>query len=239
MAYTPPHTFAAGALTAANVESNVSAIQKYLDGGMVGGDLAAGFVQTRHIMRPAYDGTKNVMTFVTGIQGGKSRTVEQDTGTAITRWNTARTPVGSVSFDNAPRNYISNASVEIDVPRNMTALIVQYTIAPQTPYMLTTGIAGDSRTEVLLYAYNQPMTLNNISGSGTGNRLYTKSYTFIENNSGTLASQQFNRRAGAGVAVLDVSSAVAGKWYIGLVGKSDFAYTKLLKWTISVEGWFE
>jgi len=233
MAYVPPHTFAAGALSAANVQSNLKGVQDYMGGGMVGGDLAADWVQTRHIMRPAYSGIKNVMTFVTGVQGGQSRTIEESTGTMVTRWNTARTAVSSVSFADAPRNYISNAAVEIDVPRSMEVLQVQYTIAPQTTSNISPTPSAATQTEVLLYVWNEAMSLNNIT-TGAGTRTYSRCYMWPEDSGSTAASQQFNRKAGAGVVLIDAPA--AGRWYIGLVGKSDCFYTKLLRWTISVEG---
>ena len=56
MSYSPPTTFAdASVLTSAALEGNNQALRVYLHRGIVAGDFAADWIDTRHIQPPTFD----------------------------------------------------------------------------------------------------------------------------------------------------------------------------------------
>ena len=142
MPYTPATTFVDGnVILSAQVEGNLDGVKKYLDGGMAAGDLqeSSKWVDTRHLMKPVYESTTGTMTFVTGFQGGKSRTYPGSMFAAVSRWLTNRPDSGGggsatpIPLDDAPFNYVQNTTVKIELPRNCKFLMFQYTVSPVSP----------------------------------------------------------------------------------------------------------
>jgi hypothetical protein len=72
MSYSPPTTFAdASVLTSAALEGNNQALRVYLHRGIVAGDFAADWIDTRHIQPPTFDPFSGVQHGVSGHQGGQ------------------------------------------------------------------------------------------------------------------------------------------------------------------------
>jgi hypothetical protein len=72
MSYSPPTTFAdASVLTSAALEGNNQALRVYLHRGIVSGDFAADWIDTRHIQPPTFDPFIGVQHGVSGHQGGQ------------------------------------------------------------------------------------------------------------------------------------------------------------------------
>jgi hypothetical protein len=72
MSYSPPTTFAdASVLTSAALEGNNQALRVYLHRGIVSGDFAADWIDTRHIQPPTFDPFSGVQHGVSGHQGGQ------------------------------------------------------------------------------------------------------------------------------------------------------------------------
>jgi hypothetical protein len=240
MAYSPV-VFADGTLLAATVQANLKGMTDYIGGGVVVGDLqtSSAWVDTKHIMKPSYEATTNTMSFVTGIQGGKYRTVPRDLMTVITKWNTARTDSVFLPFSSALFNFVANTAIEIRIPRNAKFLLIQYTVNPQTPWFEVPAGSpgGETQTEYGLYVAQTPFTLNEIN-EGLFVRPTSSSYTWSEGsdaNRATTLPMTLSRKAGSGFWMMDAPS--ADVWYIGLVGRSDCPYTIFLNWTITVEAW--
>lgn len=71
MAYTVPNSFTDGTLiTVAEMEENIADLQKYVDGGMVAGDIDSAVFERRHLMRGYYRAADNNYQFITGIVQG-------------------------------------------------------------------------------------------------------------------------------------------------------------------------
>ena len=72
MSYSPPTTFVdASVLTSAALEGNNQALRVYLHRGIVAGDFAADWIDTRHIQPPTFDPFSGVQHGVSGHQGGQ------------------------------------------------------------------------------------------------------------------------------------------------------------------------
>jgi hypothetical protein len=55
MAYTKPYSFATGdVIDASKVQDNNEALQKYVNGGIAGGDFASNWVEAKHVMKGLY-----------------------------------------------------------------------------------------------------------------------------------------------------------------------------------------
>ena len=248
MGYTPPNTFVAGnPLLAAHVEGNLSAFKEYLNGGVAAGTTdmeAVSWCETKHIMRPVYETVPATMSFVTGFQGGKSRTYPAELFAAVSRYSTMRIGSGSadpLSLDDAPMNYIQNTTVKIEVPRACRFLLFQYSVGPISPYQDVNapsasppGPGGNTRSEYQIYFSPQsPPDLNSIN-SGLYGRSQTRSYTWAESPV-TGGQYAWKRWAGNGFSL--ETNLAEGTYYLGLVGKSDLPYTLFRRWSISVEVW--
>ena len=73
MALTIPNTFSNGTkIEGVKIQENIDAIKKYLDGGVVVGDIqtSQGWVDIRHIMKGIYFSTDNTYEMVSGIHKG-------------------------------------------------------------------------------------------------------------------------------------------------------------------------
>jgi len=69
-----PNTFVPGTpIEADKVHENLTAVRKWVNGGMVSGDLATApaWLDRQHIVRPRYDGITNTFYFVSSILGGQ------------------------------------------------------------------------------------------------------------------------------------------------------------------------
>lgn len=74
MAYAPPVTFLTGTtLQASDVEANLIALKKYIDGGVAAGDLdTKPWVDRTHLMRGRYNPIQNQYSFISGINAGQA-----------------------------------------------------------------------------------------------------------------------------------------------------------------------
>tara|TARA_R100000734_G_C3312690_1_gene103775 strand:+ start:985 stop:1641 length:657 start_codon:yes stop_codon:yes gene_type:complete len=72
MALTIPNSFTGGQkIEGVKIQENVDAIKKYLNGGIVSGDIStAEWVDVRHIMKGVYFSTNNSYEMVSGLQQG-------------------------------------------------------------------------------------------------------------------------------------------------------------------------
>lgn len=252
MGYTAPHTFAASTpLLASELEGNLKALKEYLNGGVATGTTdieAATWCESKHIMRPVFEGVPQTMSFVTGFQGGQSRTYPAEVFAAVSRYVTMRIGSGSadaLSLDDAPLNYIQNTTVKIEVPRACRALMFQYSVAPISPYQdvngptaSPAGPGGNSRSQYQIYFWpgsTNPVDLDAIN-SGLYGRSESRSYTWEESSKG-LDGFGWKRWAGNGFSL--ETDVAPGTYYMGLVGKSDLPYTFFKEWTISVEMWID
>jgi len=109
MPYATPNTFVANTvISAPDIQENLDAIQVYLDGGIAIGDLAAAWVDTKHLMRGFYNPISNQFATMTGVTGGESTLCTQSKMTILGSALTGRVsptapadkilPGGSVSF---------------------------------------------------------------------------------------------------------------------------------------------
>ena len=115
MSYTPPNTFADGAiLTGAELEGNFSALRVYLHEGVVAGDLAAvQWIDSRHVQPPRYDAFTGVQHGVTGHQGTQWSGGTAINLTFITKYLTGQGAQGG----NASWHQVPNTSFRLDIRR--------------------------------------------------------------------------------------------------------------------------
>lgn len=234
MGYTAPHTFSAGTpLLSAEVEGNLKALKEYLNGGVAAGtaDLeAVKWCETKHITRPVYETIPSTMSFVTGFQGGKSRTYPAELFPAVSRYTTQRMNSATLSLDDAPLNYIQNTSVHLKIPTVCRAILIQYSVSPVSPYNnVPAPLGGNLRSQYEIYfAQLNPPTLP-LTGDSK-----SRSYTWKES---PMMAGLYSWKRFAGQGFFLQEGLQAGDYYIGLIGKSDLPYTIFRHWTISVEVW--
>ena len=243
MPYTPTTTFVDGnVLLSAQLEGNLDGMKKYLDGGMAAGDLqeSSKWVDTRHIMKPVYENASNTMSFVTGFQGGKSRTYPGTLAPLVSRFVTNRLARGTpaLTLDEAPFNYVQNTTVKIEVPRTCKMLMFQYAVSPITPFFSDGGAVANLRSDYqIYYSPNSPVDLFNLN-NGLYAKSASRSYTWEEKeNVLTSYNMVWRRFPGAGFHI--EKDVAPGTYYVGLVGRSDMYATLFLRWSISVEAWID
>tara|TARA_R110000824_G_scaffold62094_5_gene164650 strand:- start:13677 stop:14414 length:738 start_codon:yes stop_codon:yes gene_type:complete len=244
MAYAKTAVTAGSPLLSATVQGNLEGLSKYLGGGMLDTDLqtSSEWVETKHLMKPAYHAVSNSMEFVSGFQGGKFRTAPKDLMTMVTKFNTARSLATVQPVLDAPFNFIGNTAIELRCPRMVRYIMVQYTIAPQTPrFHVDNVLGGENTTQVCLAIQKgSELTLDGINKTVTAVtdplKAGSSSYTYSENSAdGAQIPFNIGRKPMSGFWMLKTRA--ADYYRIALVGRSDCPYTRFINWTISVEAW--
>lgn len=72
MAYTAPHSFAAGAIIdGSNIQANIDKLRDYVNGGMATADIQnASWIETKHLMRGEFIGISNSYEMRSGLSMG-------------------------------------------------------------------------------------------------------------------------------------------------------------------------
>jgi hypothetical protein len=105
MSYSPPTTFAdASVLTSAALEGNNQALRVYLHRGIVAGDFAADWIDTRHIQPPTFDPFSGVQYGVSGHQGGQWAGGTGLRLTFATKYLSGQGRAGSVAVHGVPNS---------------------------------------------------------------------------------------------------------------------------------------
>tara|TARA_Y100001938_G_C8101448_1_gene442042 strand:+ start:6576 stop:7319 length:744 start_codon:yes stop_codon:yes gene_type:complete len=233
-------------ILAATVQGNFEKLSQYIGGSMVAGsggsgDLATNWVESKHLMKPLYHATSNTMEFVSGFQGGKFRTVPKDMMTMVTKYNTNRQNASIVNIENALFNYVGNTSIEMRVPRGVRYILVQYTVAPQTPlFKVHSDIGGEQHTELnLVIQSGDELTLDNMNETAASidkRKPQSSSFTYVEDSQdAAYRTLNTSRKAMSGFYLMTNQN--ASIYRIALTGRSDCAWTRFINWTISVEAW--
>ena len=212
MSITFPKTFAASEVaSAADVRSNLDAMQKK-QAKLSGSDFATGqWIDTHHIMEGRYEPTGNISVNVSGVFGGRNNGSIFQNLSYCSRWLTNRTGTDK-------RAFIPYTNITFDILRPAT-IFFQWAMIHQSP-IDGDGTNGNTKirpslnskfaTDGIIYhqVYEQLATSNNVVIDGT--------------------------RTTNGVVLLDVSSQIRG-YSIGLTGESTAGMCQNVSWSVSLE----
>lgn len=217
MPYVKPNTFAAGAVISADdLQENLDAINKYIDGGVAAADLATdGWVQSKHIMRGHYDPIVNMHTFTTGLDGGNTAGDDQFSflGDGPTGRNNPSTPT---------KKPYPNTTIDFFLP-SAADVMFQFSAYPHTPDMNALNFNYASRLFVYLDETEIVASRAWTTHVASGVTRVPKQLAHYQNPwSGFYLSKNLS----------------AGEHSIGLRGFTRARYSFLTKWSVSLEAFF-
>lgn len=112
MAYTAPNTFTAGnTIQASELEENARALQAYVSGQIVSGDIATGWAEDRHVLRGEYLSSLERWDFASGVAAGRYLGKTRDELTYVTQFNTSK-----LSSTDANWSEVPEVGVPFDLP---------------------------------------------------------------------------------------------------------------------------
>tara|TARA_R100001509_G_scaffold138264_1_gene92377 strand:+ start:308 stop:970 length:663 start_codon:yes stop_codon:yes gene_type:complete len=216
MSITFPKTFAASEVaSAADVRSNIDAMQKK-QAKLSGSDFATGqWIDTHHIMEGRYEPTGNISVNVSGVFGGRNNGSIFDNLSYCSRWVSNRTG----STGDAQRTFIPFTNITFDVLRPATVLF-QWSLISQSA---KDGDGVDGKTHIrpslnAKFASNLsiPHVVLEQLNASPGNVLIDGTHTTN------------------GVVLFDIPNQVRG-YSIGLTGESTVGKCQNVSWSVSLE----
>lgn len=243
MSYTPPNTFVAGtAISAADVQGNIDAIQDYANDQIPSGDLAAtAWCRQQHIVSPEYNPTTQTIQMVSGSVSESERPrftsrytyaqrVNSNSAGAVTAWQ-----------------WVPGTVQQFIVPRSARALFLQFQFSG------TTGVLNRTNITPAVAQYGQPVTIvrafltasklediGQLNGLGdldqfTEHRIQPEA----ERNSGTPLDESFSAKASrdhhSGCILKE--NVGAGVYTFGLATQSTHPKFRIWRWNVVTEAW--
>jgi hypothetical protein len=213
MAYSPTTTFVAAQIMQATlIQDELDAIQAYLNGSVVSGDLSTTpWVEAKHLVKGHYHPVINRMDFISGPCGGKNYLPSGSNLSWLGDGPTQRNAAADSAYVNVP-----NTTVEFYLEDTADALF-QFYGSPVSVYPFPTGAAGD---------------LGNLYISIDGVRkVITRTSTRYE------ADVSLDRHYLTTFYVIE--DLAAGYHSISLVGNINQPYLFLVSWGVSYETWYQ
>jgi hypothetical protein len=218
MAYAPPNTFVDGnTIVSADVDANLEAMESYINGGMVAGDLVGfsgdGRLRQQHIAHGNYNPIANSIQLVSGHSQGFNSFAGQRS--FILGAPTGRT-VGSSPTDMTIQN--STMSFYLD---GTAKVLMSYHMTPVFPPAgKTTNLNNLAKATIY------------VDGIAHGNTTIT---TQREITTGSLVAP-FMRAQWSGFIGLE--SLGVGWHHIGLRGQCEGHFVMMINWGVSLEAYY-
>ena len=247
MAYIPV-TITAGTIDDGDLNTNLSRMSKYVNGEVLGADYSTDWATHRQLMSGTYSGVANTMDLISGVQGGKVRTAPRQLVTFLSRYNTCRNTAGGLTLGNSQFNFIPNTAVMLNVPRQLSCMLVHFHIEAVHEDDALSGtvnsVTATSNIQVVLD--NEPLDINTVNNRIVSSNYIRKEFVScgsIEENghdiqhAATSASKAKILKRYPKMGTFLENNVSAGTWRVALVGKTNGAKVKFIHWSISVEGW--
>ncbi len=223
MAYVPGAAFVAGTtIASADVDTKLDNMQKYINGDVVAGDLAAASIEQKHIARGHYSPVANQIQLVSGVSGGfHSKQVERSfIMSAPTQRNDPASP------DDMP---IQNTAVSFYLEQPARVLFQYHATAIFPPVGVT---PGDVRPLARAYIYVDGVRQNYTE-------MLTRREMFALPAPATINDNPYlPHRVGWSGFYATTSTLVQGWHHIGLRGRCFGHYVVLWSWGVSLEGYY-
>jgi hypothetical protein len=243
-----PVTITAGAIDSAELNTNLSRMRKYTNGEVSNTDYATDWVTHRQLMSGTYNGVFNTMNFISGVQGGRVRTAPRQLVTFLSRYNTCRNTAGGLTLANSQFNFIPNTSVILNVPRQLSCMLVHFHIQAVHEDDALSGtvntVTATSNIQVVLD--DEPLDINTINNRTVSSNKIRREFVScgsIEENGHDIQHSATSNSKGKilkrypKMGTFLKNDVPAGTWRVALVGKTNGAKVKFVHWSISVEGW--
>ena len=217
MSITFPKTFAASEVaSAADVRSNLDAMQKK-QAKLSGSDFATSqWIDTHHIMEGRYEPTGNISVNVSGVFGGRNNGTFLNNLSYCSRWLTDRS---GATGSSKPRAYIPYTNITFDILRPCT-LFFQWSMIHQS---LADGDGTNGLTQIKA-AMNSKFISSGVVHHQVHEQPAGLTYNVLIN--GTSRTNGF--------VLDDISNQVRG-YSIGLVAESTAGMCQNVSWSVSLE----
>lgn len=219
MGYTPPNSFGAGTvISAADVQENLDAMNKYVDGAVASTDLAVdGWVQSKHIMRGHYNTIVNMHSFVSGLNGGHVADPADMSfiGDGPTGRNNKTNP-DLVPFPNSTIDFHLTAAADV---------MFQFSAYPHTPSV--NGLVSPATTFATLFVDGVQALQTQCA---TNHIIYTNSFQ----DSDFWIPHYQNVWSGFFIS----KNLAAGDHTIGIRGTTSGRHSFLTHWSVSLEAFY-
>lgn len=220
-----PNTFANGSTIQANqLDENINAVQEYVCGGIVSGDLNVGF-ETQDIAKPEYNPITNQLALITGPCGGQAFSTAEASFTGI-----CSQPSGE--WDGSGTVGSNELSQETPVSVNKTGI---------TFYLADTA-------DVFFQFQGSPHTtaVSALKDATKGGYRHTRFYIYIDGDKKTSTKMTAwdespkpykSRQFMSGFYFMP--SMAKGYHSIDIKGFTDTNYTLLFTWSVSMEAYYQ
>jgi hypothetical protein len=223
MAYVPGAAFVAGStIASADVDTKLDNMQKYINGDVIAGDLAAASIEQKHIARGHYNPVANKIQLVSGVSGGfHSKQVERSfIMSAPTQRNDPDSPTDMPIQNTAVSFYLEQPA----------RVLFQYHATAIFPPVGTDGPISNINPLARAYIYVDGVRMN-----------YTEMLTRREISAVLGTGHEFppHRSAWSGFWTGPTSGTLLQGWHhIGLRGRCFGHYVVLWSWGVSLEGYY-
>jgi hypothetical protein len=215
VAFTPTN-ITADNVNAEDIQTNIDDMKKYIDGGVVTGDVATdGWVQSKHIVRGHYNPIVNMHSFTTGLCGG------QISSEGDMSW-IGDGPTARNGPTDSPMVAFPGTTIDFFLPENADVFF-QFSSFPTTPSIAAFNNSYHSELRIFLDETKILATRALTTHHSDALAEFQKDVAHFQNAwSGFYLAQNL----------------AAGQHSIGLRGLTRARYSFLTKWSVSFEAYF-